>query len=88
MRLLQDRLLLQAGQYSQALVGTTQRVLVTGTAKKHASQMSGRTECNRVVNFDGDATLSGQFVQVMITESLPNSLRGRWLAHTDIMASV
>ena len=41
---------------------------------------AGRTECNRVVNFDGDPALIGKFVMVYITEALPNSLRGRLLS--------
>ena len=74
---LQDQLTLQATRYSQSTIGTTQRVLVTGASKKDANQLAGRTECNRVVNFDGRPELIGQFVNLFITESLPNSLRGR-----------
>lgn len=79
LKILQNRLLLQASQYSQSMVGSTQRILVTGHAKKDSQQLSGRTECNRVVNFDGPANLIGQFVNIQINESLPNSLRGRLL---------
>ena len=61
---------------SGAMVGTTQRILVDRAARK-GNQMSGRTENNRVVNFDGPETLIGSFVDVIITEALPNSLRGR-----------
>lgn len=74
---LQDQLTLQATRYSQSTIGTTQCVLVTGASKKDANQLAGRTECNRVVNFDGRPELIGQFVNLFITESLPNSLRGR-----------
>ena len=56
--------------------GTTQRVLVTGHAKKNAAELCGRTENNRVVNFAGTADLIGEFVDVVISEVLPNSLRG------------
>jgi len=66
-----------ATEYSQAMVGTTQRVLVEKASKKDAQQMSGRTENNRWVNFDGHPRLIGEFVDVAITEGLPNSLRGR-----------
>jgi tRNA-2-methylthio-N6-dimethylallyladenosine synthase len=59
------------------MVGTTQRVLVEKTSKKSASQVTGRTENNRWVNFDADPSVIGQFVDVVITEALPNSLRGR-----------
>ena len=77
LKILQDRLTLQVSRYSQSMIGNTHRVLVTGPSKKDATQMAGRTECNRVVNFTGPADLQGQFVQIHITESLPNSLRGR-----------
>lgn len=80
LKILQDRLLLQASRYSQSMVESVQRILVTGHSKKDRKQMSGRTECNRVVNFDGPSSLLGQFVQVQITEAQPNSLRGRMLA--------
>jgi len=59
------------------MVGTTQRVLVEKISKKSASQVSGRTENNRWVNFDADVSAIGHFVDVVITEALPNSLRGR-----------
>jgi tRNA-2-methylthio-N6-dimethylallyladenosine synthase len=65
---------------SQSMVGTEQRLLVTGTSKKDANVLSGRTENNRVVNFHGPASLIGRMAMVTITEALPNSLRGRLLA--------
>ncbi len=74
---LQDWLTQNAQRISHTLVGQEQMVLVTGRSKKDHNQLKGRTECNRVVNFDGDPRLIGQFVPVMITEALPNSLRGR-----------
>jgi len=77
LQILQNRLLTNAGRYSEAMIGTTQRVLITGTSKKGKNQLAARTECNRVVNFDGDAQLIGRFVDVAIHEALPNSLRGR-----------
>lgn len=77
LKILQDRLLLQAHRYSEALIDTTQRVLVTGPSKKDSKQLAGRTECNRVVNFHGSADLQGQFVPIYVTEAQPNSLRGR-----------
>jgi tRNA-2-methylthio-N6-dimethylallyladenosine synthase len=64
---------------SRQMVGTVQRVLVDRPARKDASEISGRTENNRVVNFAGPAELIGQFVEVRITEALPNSLRGELL---------
>jgi len=75
--ILQDRLNLQAARYSQALLGTCQRVLVTGVSKKSSQQLAGRTECNRVVNFEGDPSLIGQFIAIDINDVQPNSLRGR-----------
>ncbi|MEW5007981.1 MAG: tRNA (N6-isopentenyl adenosine(37)-C2)-methylthiotransferase MiaB [Cycloclasticus sp.] len=67
----------QTEELSQQMVGSTQRVLVEGESKKNSLQMSGRTENNRVVNFAGHGRLTGQFVDVLITEALPYSLRGR-----------
>lgn len=66
-----------AGGYSESLVGTVQSVLVERTSRKDARQLAGRTSSNRWVNFDGDARLIGQFVDVHITQAQPNSLRGR-----------
>ena len=77
LQLLQARINQQAQAISEAMVGTTQRVLVEKISKKSTSQVSGRTENNRWVNFDGDPSLIGGFVDVDITEALPNSLRGR-----------
>ena len=77
LQILQARINQQAQAISEAMVGTTQRVLVEKVSKKSASQVTGRTENNRWVNFDGDASLIGCFVDVVITEALPNSLRGR-----------
>jgi tRNA-2-methylthio-N6-dimethylallyladenosine synthase len=74
--LLQNRISEMAQAISRSMVGTVQRVLVEGPSKKDASQLSGRTENNRVVNFAGHPRLIGHMVDVQITESLPNSLRG------------
>lgn len=77
LQILQNRLLVQASHYSQSMIGSTQKILVTGNSKKDSRQLAGRTECNRVVNFDGPTHLIGQFVAVQISDALPNSLRGR-----------
>ena len=61
---------------SQKMVGTTQRVLVENTSRKDASQLAGRTDNNRIVNFDGPADLINHFATVRITEAMPHSLRG------------
>jgi tRNA-2-methylthio-N6-dimethylallyladenosine synthase len=74
---LQEQVNRQAAGYSRAMVGSTQRVLVEGTSKKDDRQLSGRTENNRVVNFDGHPRLVGHFVDLRITEALSHSLRGR-----------
>ena len=77
LQILQARINQQAQAISESMVGTTQRVLVEKISKKSASQVSGRTENNRWVNFDADSSAIGHFVDVVITEALPNSLRGR-----------
>ena len=74
---LQARLAEIAQEYSAAMVGTRQRVLVEGPSKKDPAELCGRTENNRVVNFAGPARLAGQFIEVEITQALPHSLRGR-----------
>ncbi len=74
---LQSRIAEMAQELSRSMVGSVQRVLVEGPSKKSARQMSGRTENNRVVNFDAEPHTVGTFVDVAITEALPNSLRGR-----------
>ncbi|MEM9257574.1 MAG: tRNA (N6-isopentenyl adenosine(37)-C2)-methylthiotransferase MiaB [Pseudomonadota bacterium] len=74
---LQARISQHAGEISRAMVGTRQRILVNGVSKKDPGQLQGRTENNRPVNFTAtDHGLIGQFVEVSITEALPNSLRG------------
>src|SRR6185437_10920137 len=73
---LQARLHGLACEYSQAMVGSRQRVLVEGPSKKDRAELSGRTENNRVVNFAGHSRLVGHFVDVEITQALPHSLRG------------
>ena len=67
----------QALRISESMVGSRQRILVEGESKKDAKQLAGRTENNRVVNFDGHPRMVGEFIDVVITEALNNSLRGR-----------
>ncbi|MDH5666162.1 MAG: TRAM domain-containing protein, partial [Nitrosopumilus sp.] len=62
------------------MIGSEQVVLVEGPSRKNPEQVSGRTENNRVVNFDADQTWIGKFVKVRITEALPNSLRAEFVA--------
>jgi len=78
LHILQGRIAQQAQQISARMVGTRQRILVTGYAKKDPGQLSGRTENNRVVNFACTQTeLIGNFVDVDITAAYSNSLLGR-----------
>lgn len=79
LQILQNRLLMNAARYSESMIGSKQKILVTGFSKKSSQQLSGRTECNRVVNFDGPPHLIGQFIDVQISDALPYSLRGRLL---------
>jgi tRNA-2-methylthio-N6-dimethylallyladenosine synthase len=74
---LQKRIQEIADEYSAAMVGTRQRVLVEGVSRKSAAEIAGRTDNNRIVNFAGHPRLAGQFVDVEITKALPHSLRGR-----------
>ncbi|HEX8988855.1 MAG TPA: TRAM domain-containing protein, partial [Rhodocyclaceae bacterium] len=73
---LQKRIEEQAFAISQAMVGTLQRVLVEGHAKKNPAELAGRTDNNRVVNFAGNARLIGRFVELRIVHAYPHSLRG------------
>ncbi|MDH3525952.1 MAG: tRNA (N6-isopentenyl adenosine(37)-C2)-methylthiotransferase MiaB [Gammaproteobacteria bacterium] len=73
---LQSRIGEMAAAISAGMVGNIERILVEKTSRKRDDQLSGRTENNRVVNFDADPALIGRFVNVRITEALPNSLRG------------
>jgi tRNA-2-methylthio-N6-dimethylallyladenosine synthase len=84
LEMLQQRLNGQARAISQRMVGSRQRVLVERRAKRNPSQLAGRTDNNRWVNFDGPAaapmSLLNKFADVIITEAMPNSLRGRLAA--------
>ncbi len=73
---LQKRIEEMAMAISERMVGSIQRVLVVGHAKKDTNELSARTDNNRVVNFPGSPRLIGQFAQVRITAALPHSLRG------------
>lgn len=84
---LQNIITQQTADISKSMVSTVQRLLVEGESKKNSLQMTGRTENNRVVNFAGHTRLKGQFVDVLITEALPYSLRGRVVTAADREAS-
>ncbi len=84
LQLVIDRFNANAARIAAGMVGTVQRVLVERHARKDARQLAGRTPNNRVVNFDGPERLIGHFVDVRITEALPNSLRGEFVACEEI----
>jgi tRNA-2-methylthio-N6-dimethylallyladenosine synthase len=77
LQILQARINQQALEISKGMVGSTQRVLVERTSKKDANEVAGKTENMRWVNFAASDSLISHFVDVVITEALPNSLRGR-----------
>ncbi len=64
---------------SASRLGTVQRILVEGASRKDPTELMGRTECNRVVNFKGQPRLIGQMIDVIITETAQRSLRGEAL---------
>jgi tRNA-2-methylthio-N6-dimethylallyladenosine synthase len=80
LQIMQDRLRELEDEHAKAMIGTTQRILVEREAHRGGGDMAGRTENNRVVNFPGDRSLIGQFVDVRIEEAFSNSLRGELLA--------
>jgi tRNA-2-methylthio-N6-dimethylallyladenosine synthase len=86
LELLQQRLNAQARAISQRMVGSRQRVLVERPSKRNAAQLAARTDNNRWVNFDPPRehphSLINQFADVIITEAMPNSLRGRLIAES------
>jgi tRNA-2-methylthio-N6-dimethylallyladenosine synthase len=87
LELVQQRLNVQSRDISQRMVGSRQRVLVERPAKRNKSELAGRTDNNRWVNFDGPAELINRFTDVIITEARPNSLRGRLVSETAGMES-
>ncbi len=76
---LQDRINASARAISESMVGTVQTILVERRSRRDDGEVAGRTENNRVVNFAGGERLIGHFVDVRITEALPNSLRGEFV---------
>ncbi|WP_109427362.1 tRNA (N6-isopentenyl adenosine(37)-C2)-methylthiotransferase MiaB [Aggregatibacter kilianii] len=83
--LLQQRINNQAAQFSRAMLGTEQRVLVEGPSKKDIMELTGRTENNRIVNFQGSPDMIGKFVDIKITDVFTNSLRGEVVRAEDEM---
>ena len=84
LKIVQDVLRELENKHSADMLGTTQRLLVERAAQRYEGELAGRTENNRVVNFVGDTSLIGQFVDVRITEAYTNSLRGELLAEPAI----
>ncbi len=85
--ILQDVIAGNTAAINQSMVGTVQRILVEGESRKSETQLAGRTENNRVVNFTGDKKLIGCFVDVRITEARSNSLQGEFVGiseHEDV----
>ena len=75
---LQSQIVKQAAAISESMVGTSQEILVPGQSKKDTADLQGRTENNRVVNFNcADHSIIGDFISVKITDALPNSLLGQ-----------
>jgi tRNA-2-methylthio-N6-dimethylallyladenosine synthase len=77
---LQAHITAHSASISRAMVGSVQRVLVEGPSRKDANELTGRTENMRKVNFAGDPRMVGQFADVLVTEVMSNSLRGRVVA--------
>ena len=77
----------QVRRSSDTRVGTVQRVLVEGRSRKDATELMGRTECNRIVNFPGQPRLVGQMVDVTITAAYPHSLRAEVLQREAVQAA-
>jgi tRNA-2-methylthio-N6-dimethylallyladenosine synthase len=76
LRKLQNRIQFYANEYNNNMLGKSYKVLVEGFSKKNLNQLMGRTNCNRVVNFLGESSKIGEFVELKITKAMNNSLRG------------
>ncbi|MDG1731697.1 MAG: tRNA (N6-isopentenyl adenosine(37)-C2)-methylthiotransferase MiaB [Thalassotalea sp.] len=77
LHILQDRINTQALSIARKMLGTEQRILVEGPSKKNPMELRGRTENNRIVNFEAPHTVIGQFVDIEVTDVYSNSLRGK-----------
>jgi tRNA-2-methylthio-N6-dimethylallyladenosine synthase len=82
---LQALIAAQARAIGEAMVGTRQRVLIDGSARRNAAELAGRTDNNRVVNFPGPRDRIGSFAEVLITEARSHTLRGELSAETEAM---
>jgi tRNA-2-methylthio-N6-dimethylallyladenosine synthase len=89
LKILQRRITEMAAEISHSMVGTVQSVLVERRSRKDKNMLAGRTENNRVVNFPAAEEIGvGQFIDVEISEALPNSLRGRWIGPSQLRSSL
>lgn len=86
LHILQQRITQQAMEISREMVGSVQRILVEGTSRKSAVELAGRTENNRVVNFEGTPEMIGKFVDVETVDVYASSLRGILQRTEDQMA--
>ncbi|MCM0034656.1 MAG: tRNA (N6-isopentenyl adenosine(37)-C2)-methylthiotransferase MiaB [Burkholderiaceae bacterium] len=77
----------QAHAIARSMVGSTQRILVEGTSTRDPNELSGRTENNRIVNFPGHPRLIGQMIDVVITDAMTNTFRGRVAIQDDATAA-
>lgn len=77
LKILQDRINVNTHRISQEMIGSIQAILVTGHSARNNTELAGRTENNRVVNFAGDTKLIGQIVHVKVTDAMTYSLRGQ-----------
>ena len=77
----------QAHAIARTMVGSTQRILVEGTSTRDPNELSGRTENNRIVNLPGNPRLIGQMIDVVITDAMTNTFRGRVAIQDDAMTS-
>ena len=84
--ILQDSINDSAFAISTSMIGSVQQVLIDGYSRKNPKDLSGRTANNRVINFNGASDLIGNFVNVLVSEALPNSLRGT-LVSADVAES-
>lgn len=85
LKILQTRISQMSQKIGRDMVNTTQRILVEGPSKKNIMELTGRTENNRVVNFEGSPDLIGTFVDVDIVDVFPNSIRGVFIRGEDEM---
>lgn len=83
--ILQNRIHQQSQQIGRRMVGSVQRILVEGPSRKNIMELYGRTENNRIVNFEGDHRSIGGFVDVEITEVHTNSIRGKFIRNESEM---